>query len=438
MNKAKSILILLSCTFNTYANAQKRFGSLDELLDYAQKKNIGIQQSSIKIRQAQKAKLAAAINLIDPVITTNSSFTNNTQLPINLFPAEVFGGQPGTFREVQSGVQYVTNLNQYGDIKLLNLGALENLKLAKINIESVSTDNKITLKNLYDNITSSYYNILNLQEQIIQNKENINTSDSLLRIAQKKYEQGIVKQQDVNDAQATYLNTQENTHQLEFLLKQNELNLKILCDIPETENIQITHDNEQKMSIENPNILFNDLNVKSNLLKEKYAISNYRQYKKGQLPTLALFASNTFQQNNTEMKLFDNNTNWIKSNYVGLKLSFNLPSAQSISQIYNAQYEYQLAQKNTEHAKIKADLDYEQLKNDYQKARSQANANAEIYKLRKDTYEKNQQLYIEGLIGIDQTINSYNAMVNAHYNFISSQINVQLTLSKIDINNKIN
>ena len=114
-----------------------------------------------------------------------------------------------------------------------------------------------------------------------------------------------------------------------------------------------------------------------------------------------------------------------------------MPTAKSISQVYNAKFEYQLTQKNSEQSKIKSELEFKQLITDYEKANSLANTNIEVFNLRKDTYEKNQKLYSEGLIGIDQTINSYNAMVNASYSSTSSQINTQLAQAKIDINNKI-
>lgn len=430
-------IIIVSLFVNTPLYAQKAFTNLNELLQYAETKSISIQSGAIRISQAQKARLAAVATIADPAFNTSSSFTNNTRLPVNLFPAEVFGGQPGTFREVQAGIQYVTNLNQYADIKLLNLGAWENLQLAKINIAATESDNKVTLKSLFDNIASAYYNIVSLQEQLASTYLNLASAETLLKIAENKYKQGLVKQQDVNDAKASFLSTQENTRQLDYLVRQNKLSLKILCDIPEEELIEIRQTVTDDTIWGSPDIELNNLNVNNSLLKEQYAYSNYKQYKKGQLPILSFVASNTFQQNNTQFKVVDNNTKWITSNYLGLKLSFNLPSAKAVSQIYNARYEHQLAQKNTERSRIKSALEYQQLGTDLGKAVSQAGTNKKIYELRKDSYTKNQQLYGEGLIGIDQVINSYNAMVNANYNLISSQISIQLAKSKIDINNKI-
>lgn len=430
-------LLLFLLAFATPLSAQKTFTGLEELLNYAQSKSTTLQSGEIKIAQAKKAKLAAAYNAFDPVLNTNSTFTNNTRLPVNLFPAEIFGGAPGTYREVALGVQYVTNLNQYAEVKLFNPGGWENLKLAKVNLDVISSENRITLKTLFDNIAVLYYNSVTLQEQQKSTQENLNAAETLLKTVQNKYTQGQASQQDLNDAKASYLNTQENLRQLAYLNRQNELSLKILCDIPESDSIAIREAQISEPAAVSPQILTNGLNLSHSLLREKYARVNLSQIKKSQFPTLSLTGSNTLQQNNSQFKLSDRNTQWITSNYIGLKLSFNLPSAKSVSQLYNARYDLQLAQKNTEQTRIKTELENKQLQTEHEKAISQARANLEIYTLRQDSYQKNMNLYNQGLIGIDQTINSFNAMVNANYSLISSRIQVKLAQSKIDINNKI-
>jgi outer membrane protein TolC len=419
--------IIISLLYFGQLQAQKTFSTLDEVFDYTNTKSITIQQGGIKMTQAKKAKLAAIMGVLDPSGSNSFSYTNNLQIPV-----QVIGGQ-----QVETGVQYVTNISQNAELKLVNLSGWENLKLAKINLKTTDIDNKINLKSLYENIASTYFNIVNLQEQITSTEENLKSAEILLKTAENKYKQGIVKQQDVNDSKASFLTTKENIEQLKLLVKQNYLTLKVLSDIPENEEINISQVITKEVVTTKPEIIFNDINVSSTSLKEKYAFSNYRQSVKTQWPSLSLFYNNTRQQFNTQSTFLDQNVDWIKSSYIGLKLNLAIPTASSVSQKYKAKYDYELAQKNTEHAKIKADLDFKQLSVDFDKALSQAKSNEEVFKLRKDTYEKNQRLYIEGLLGIDQTINSYNNMVNSNYSLVSSNINVLLAQSKIDINNKI-
>lgn len=418
------LILFFSCSS---ALAQTDFSSLDALLAHVQSKSITLQSGEVKMTKAKKAKLAAMIGVLDPSGSQSFSYTNNTRIPVQIIQGQT----------VETGVPYVTNSTRNGELKLLNLAGWEKLKLAKINIQLTESDNKLTLKSLFENIAVTYYNIVNLQEQILSTDENLKGAEIVLKSATEKYQQGMVKQQDVNDAKASYLSVKESMVQLKLLLETNYLSLKILADIPEDEKIVIKQSITTTFLNDMPEIKWNELNIQNSMLKEKEALSNFKQASKVNLPTLNFFFSNSNQQFNTQSTLFDKNVDWIRSSYVGLKLSFNIPTAESISKKYNAKFDFELAQKNTEQTKIKAELEFKQLGIDYNKALSQAKANREIYELRKDTYYKNQKLYSEGLIGIDQTINSYNAMVNDNYSMISAKVDVMLALSKIDINNKI-
>jgi outer membrane protein TolC len=435
MKILKLIVLMGLILFPQWSQAQKTFSSLDELITYAFSQSTTLQANEIKMTQAKKAKLAAALGVIDPSGNISFSYTNNTQLPVNLFPAEVFGGEPGTFREVQSGVQYVSNFNQNAEIKLFNLAGWENLKLAKLNINLTESDNKLSIKTLQENIASAYFNIVNLQEQLKSSQQNVLVSDTLWQIVKNKYQAGIGKPQDVNDAEANYLNTKESTKQIEYLLQQQYLSLKIFCDIPENELIIINQSMDAKLA--QTTVEQNDLGFRNSLLKESVALSSYRQQKWLLLPTISFVASNTRQQFNTRGRLFDNDVRWIPSNYIGIKLNLPMPSANSISQRNKAKFDYLLAQKNTEHTKLKSALEYRQLQVDFDKVNSQYNTNQSIYNLKKDTYQKNLNLYTEGLLDLNQTLNSFNAMVNSNYNLISSNINVLLSQAKIEINNKL-
>jgi outer membrane protein TolC len=431
----KLFLITLSILLFAGLQAQTVFTSVDAALAYATAKSISIQSGNIRLDQAKKAKLAALLSIPDITGNVSFSYTHNTKLPVNLFPAEAFGGQAGTYKEVQTGVPYVTNVNENIDIKLLNLKAWENLKLYRLNIESNVADNKVTLKTLQENVAATYFNIVTLQEQRVSSNQNTEAANTLLRITQNKYDAGLVKQQDVNDAKVNYLTTKENSSQLQYLAKQQYLALKILCDVPEAEVIEIVH--TPTAAHQKPLIETNPVALNSSLLKEKTALSNYKQQKYSLYPTVSFFQSYTTQQYNTRGKFFDKTVNWIPSSYIGLRLTIPIPSSGSITQVSKAKYDYLLAQKNTEQQKIKAELEAMRLGLDYDKAVSQAASSNEIFLLRKETYEKNITLYNEGLIGLEQTLNSFNAMVNSHYNLVSAQVAIAAATTKIDINNSI-
>jgi outer membrane protein TolC len=420
------------------AKAQKIFTNFDSLMRYALDKSVLLKTGAIKISQAKKARLAAIYGIADPTGNLSLSYTNNTRLPVNLFPAEIFGGPPGSFKEVRTGVQYVSYGNLYADVKLLNLQGWENFKLSKINILLSESENTMSLKTLYENIAVVYFNIVVLQEQIKATTENLKAADTLYKITVNKYNAGIAKQQDVNDAKANKINIEENINQIWFETTQQYLALKLLADIPEDENFSINHPIVKENIPIAVSVKPSLIGLSNAIVKERYAKSNYKQSSYSLLPTVSIFASQTTQQFNTRAKLFDNSVNWIPSTYVGVRLLVPIPSASAISQKAKAKNDYLLAQYNTVQVKIKTVLDAKALEVTYKKAISQATVNKEIFLLRKDSYEKNFLNYNEGLTGIDKIIDSFNAMVNSNYNLISSLVNILLAEAKININNKIN
>lgn len=357
-------------------------------------------------------------------------------MPVSLFPAEAFGGNPGEYMKVKTGVPYNNTLNEYAELKIINPQGWSSSRVAKINLESTESDNKVTMKNLYENIAITYFNIVNLQEQLISTEKNLLAADSLYKIVENKFNAGVIKQQDLNDSKVNYLNAEENVSQIKYLIKQQYIALKILSDIPENEEIEITQQVSSEILV-SPIVENSRLTYTTFLLKEKVAKTYYNQMRSSLSPVVSVFASNSHQQFSSQFSLFDNNVSWINSNYIGLKASWAIPTANSISQISKAKYDYLLARENTLHNQIKSDLDIAQLSNDFEKAKSQAITNKKVFELREDSYRKNLANYSSGVLGLDQTLNSFNSMVTSDYNYISSVINLMLAQAKIQINNKI-
>lgn len=432
--RTKLFSFVVFLLFSIESQAQQTFHSFDELVKYSATKSISHRTNTIKTLQAKQGKLAAMLSIPDVSGYINGNFTDNTKLPVNILPAVIFGGQPGENRAVAFGSQYQTGTVQYLDIKLVNMEAWQNLKLADINISISENEALQSAKTLEENLANYYFSIVQLQEQLKIAEINILTADTLFQITQNKYNAGLLKQQDVNDSKVNLLNIQETKRQIEFLIKQNYTALKILADIPENENFII----EQTINIDDnfslQEVKTNSLLTTSAMLKENYATENYEKTERNFYPTLSLVGSNSFNSYNQDFTLFGGD--WANSNYIGLKLNWLIPNSNQIANNVNAKYNLQLAQKAVEQAKIQASLNRTNLENNLQKAISQTKTKNEIFELQQSTYGKNRNLYVEGLQSLDRTITSFNNMINAKYEAINSNVNVLLAQTKITINNK--
>src|SRR5262249_20686304 len=148
----------------------------------------------------------------------------------------------------------------------------------------------------------------------------------------------------------------------------------------------------------------------SSQTKERYAFHNYTRAKYSLLPSLIFFASNSHNSYNQDSKVFGGK--FVNSNYIGLKLSWNLPNSNTITSRNDAKYNYLLSKKTTEQSRLNAELESEQLNTGYQKAFSMFNSCREIERLQLESYEKNKNIYLDGLQDLDKTINSFTRFVN--------------------------
>jgi outer membrane protein TolC len=435
----KTFIILLFLKF-VDADAQQVFSDLESFLTYASSKSISLKSGNIKMDQAKKAKIAAIASIPDPTGDMSFSFTNNLKLPVTLFPANFNdpNAPADEFRVQRLGLQYNSTLSNYGEIKLFNLQGWHNLRSARYNLEATALDNRITQKALYEDIASTYFNIVQLHEQLQAAKDNLVVSDTLLQIADAKFNQGLLRKQDVNDTRVNYLNTQESANQITFIIQQQYLTLKALADISDKDSITINHSVTTDFFATAPEVSLNNLNFAYTLAKEKVALASFRKSKSANHPTLSFFLSNSQTQYNTNASLFDRKWDWYNATSIGLKLSAPIPiSANRISSVLETKYNHLLAQKNTERVRIKAELDNKQLGTDYQKAWSQFVTNREVYQLKRESYYKNKNLYTQGLLSTEQTLNSFSAMVTSNYNLITSAISLLLANAKIEIHNTI-
>lgn len=433
--KILPILILLTATFSSKAQT-KYFSTFEDLMHWATSQSIQLKNGALELSQAKKEKLVTILNLIDPTGDVTFSHLNNTQLPINLIPSEVLGGQPGTFEQVQFGVQYNTVFNANIDLKIINPAGWQSLKMAKLNINLAQINNKLNLKELYEKTAVVFYEIVTLQNQKKSTEQNQKAAEELYEITKKKYTAGLVSKQNLNESEINKKKIEEQIIQIQFLIQQQYIGLKMLCDVPE--GIDILIEKRSIMSFNKTEEPTNQLALRNAILMEKIGLRNLKIAKYSFLPTLSAFASASQQQFNTNSRIIDQNINWIPSSYIGLRLKLSIPSASLISRYNKTKNEYNILRNNSEQQRIQSDLKNKQMLIDYEKAKSQTESFQQIYNLRKETYEKNLSNYEAGILGLEETLKSFTEMVNSQYNLISSENTTEMYLTKININNKIN
>ena len=153
------------------------------------------------------------------------------------------------------------------------------------------------------------------------------------------------------------------------------------------------------------------------------------------MPVLSFVSSLNWQNLSNDFS-FAKNSNWINYNYIGLKLSYDLPTTvQKITNQKSKQIQIQILKNNEKHSLIENESKNAQMILEYEKSLKQKENLWKIHDLKKDTYEKNFNQFKENILPLDKLLISQNDMLVSKLNIVSSLANIGFNKTKIEINN---
>ncbi|MDJ1506105.1 TolC family protein [Xanthocytophaga agilis] len=418
----------------SHARAQIILSSFADVVSVLEQKSYLIKNGKLEEEKAKKSRLAGILSIPEPTGSISLGYTNNTRLPVTVFPAEILGGTPGTYEKVALGVQYNTNFNSTIDIRLINPTGIQNFKLSQINSQLVVTENALQKKSLYENAATVYYNILILQEQKNATMQFIENAEQLLQAVTNQFANGLATQQQVNEATISRLTQQDNLKQIQYQIELQINTLQSWMDIREPLEFV---PNPPPVVSASAEPLSRNLHQRNALLSYEFARTEFRKEAYTNLPYLSLILSNQRQLFDTQANPFTSSQSWVPSSYYGFRVSIPIPGNASVSGYYRQKYQVKINQFNLEKAIIQDELEVRKLETNLRKAQSEHASALEIERLRKETYDKNLLNYQVGLVTLEDTINSLNASIDAQYTRIASAQKVKLQEQFILIHNSI-
>lgn len=438
MKKIISGFLFFVLILNTQAQTGLQFNSVDSLFRYAEENSTAIKTGDQLSLLAKSTNLAAIGNTINLKCPVSASWIDNTELPVNYVPSEIFGGPAGSLKALSFGQEYVTSYGITPQVDIINPAAWARVKSASINKELTEVTNLLNKKNLFESISTTYYTIVSLQDQQSALRESIDAADSILGIVRRKFNEGIVREQDKNNAEINLLNIRDKQAQLNATLEQQYNILKLLCDIQPATSILITEKNTETQNTTSGIIKESKLLEKQQLLQSAYLRSELRSSRLLSFaPTVSFVFSEAYQQSSNS-GFFDANASHFNSRYFGLKLTVPFPfDVTRLSQNYTSKINYRIAEINSGHASLQNQINNKQLDLDYQKALSAYTTGKKIAELKEINYGKSLNQYQEGILSTENLLLSFTDKVNAQLNFINAEAALKFSESKIKINNTI-
>jgi NodT family efflux transporter outer membrane factor (OMF) lipoprotein len=209
----------------TYRGWWKAFDdpALDRLIELAYRENLSLRQAGVRVLQA-RAQLGIAVGEIFP---QTQQAVGTVQYNRTSDRAPLGAATQGSFAYWQSqiGAQASWELDFWGRIR-------RNIESADASLLSSLADYDNTLVTLTADVANVYITIRTAEERIRIARENVETQQESLKIAEARLEWGTATQLDVDQARTSLLNTLATIPSLETQLRQARDALSVLLGMP--------------------------------------------------------------------------------------------------------------------------------------------------------------------------------------------------------------
>jgi outer membrane protein len=405
MTKKLLIFSLLLSVSSGFSQQQKEYSfSLQEAVTFALDSNYTSINARRDIAKAIKQKWETTASGL-PQIDASVSYNNNLKQPVTLLPAEITGGEPGTFVPVTFGTKQnanaVVTLNQL----IFDGSYLVGLKAAKSFLRYSENINEKTRLEVRKGVINAYGSVLLAQELVAIFEKNKFNLEENLNETRKIFENGLAEEESVEQLEITLLDieTQLNNARRSQAIAKQMFNLALGIDVeaPVTLTDDLDELADQNISLvlldASLNIEDNvDYKIAQNLIEQRYFENRLEKSKF--LPSLSAFVNYGTSANSDDFTFFNGDQKWFQSSVLGVSLNIPIFSS-GMRSAANQRTKIALDQAKTdfEQTQQQIKLDLTTAQSNYQFAIENYENSKKNLALSERIENKNQIKFTEGL-----------------------------------------
>ena len=426
--KAKIICLLL-LAFNVSAQ-EVTVSSVEDLFELALSRNVSLKNAALQRELAAMTRKIAAVNAFSPRVPVSWQALDHIALQSTYVPGTIFGQPEGTYKELVMGQKYAATLNLSPQFDILHFGNLAQRRAAALNEEITGLEQKKAERDLFLDINAAFHNVISYDRQRVILEENLDLARKIHDVVRNRREEGIARNQEVNEAEVNVLTLENNLDQLEVNRALQTALLKLLTrtDI----RVQDGAFNGGSFAASAEGHLDTDL-ARTRLRAAEQDVVSAR---KEQWPVLSAVSSFNWQNLGNQF-FYGAGGNPIYFAYVGLKISWDLPTnAQKISHLTNKQVQWKMAENNLKMAEEQEQYANFQRSGELEKSRRQLEAQQKIEALKKDTFDKNYAQFEENILPLDQLLISQTDWLASSLNRAAGSANLKFNYHVLMINNR--
>lgn len=419
--------------------------TLQQAIDYALEHNYSVKNAKSEAEIADKQVWEITSSGL-PQVNGSLGYQFFTDIPVNLVPAEFFGGEPGEFTEIQFGTEQNVTATVSVNQLIFDGSYIVGLQAARVFRELTQETYRRSETEVKSMVTQSYYLALVSSENMEIIKDNLENMEKTLSETQKLLEAGFTDPINVDQLQLTVSNMKNNIANLERQKKitLNMLKFQMGMDVRDsiilTDDLQSLFDNVSLdiMSVNNfdPET---HIDYRVTKLQEKMQLMAWRRQKSFFLPTIS--ASYTRQENayRNEFNFFEAGEPWFPTSILGL--SINVPifsSGARYSRVGQARLDLEIAKNNTNQMYQSLLLQKEEANSEINNAFEKFNNEKENLELAEKILSRTRIMFREGMAtsleltqASDQLLTTQGNYINAMFELLDAKTKLEKALGRL-------
>lgn len=445
MLKIKMYLLILAVGLVAFgANAQKDSiaFSLLEAQQFAMDNSYVLHNTSQDIVIAEK-KVWETITIGLPQVTGSANYNMFLNLPVSLLPAEIFGGEPGTYIPVQFGQDYNSDFGVNVSQLIFDGSYIVGVGSSQLYLDLSKQANEKAEIDIRDAVAQAYYLVLIGKRYKVVMEENLANSQKLYNETKIYFDNGFREEQDVAQVKIMLKNAENEVLRADREISIAEIVLKYAMGYDLETDIQLTGnlDNYILPLIARENSFQFDFN---NHIDYRLAQSNFKVSEKllklekvAYLPSVSAFYNYNKAAYSNSANIFK--ADWYPSSLIGFQVTMRLfNSGQKRSKVQQATIELDKAETQRRLTEITLQKDYLTAKAEMETAIEKFENDRENRDLAKGILEKTKIKFNNGISSSaelsqleTQYINSFQALVSSTMQLLQADLKLKKAIGAL-------
>lgn len=430
--KHKSLVIIMLC-FSSWLFAQEVPSSftLQEAIDFALENNRQAKNAVRDIEAAEKQKWETTATGL-PQINGAVDYQNWLKQQVSLLPAEIAGGEPGTFVPVtfspKQSVNATATLNQL----LFDGSYIVGLQSAKVYLEISKNAKTKTDLEVRQAVINAYGNVLLAEENLQIVNKNIEVLEKNLDETTKIYENGLAEEESVEQLQITLTSLENYQNNVERIKDLSYKMFNITLGIDLYENTVLT-DSLESLTLQNISLELLEANesIENNI---DYQIAKNQEVSKELLlklekstflPSLSAFVNAGYSGYGEKFEFTTNNQEWYGSSLLGVSMSIPIfSSGMRSAATQRAKIDLEIAKEELTQTEQQLKFDIANAKSNYRFAIEEFENKRQNLNLAERIEQKNQTKFFEGIASSFDLRQAQTQLYTAQQEYLQSMFDV--------------